>query len=58
MDHQVYKEVYFHEYCEICKHRDVKNTEEPCDTCLSEPINWNTHRPVKYDKQTKKEQTR
>lgn len=55
MDYQAYKEVYYHEYCKKCKHRDVDNTEMPCDECLSEPLNWNTHRPVKYEE---KESTR
>lgn len=58
MDYQAYKEVYFHEYCKTCRHRDVKNTDTPCDECLSEPTNWNTHRPVKYEKQVKKETKR
>lgn len=50
MDSQAYKEVYFHEYCKSCKHKQVEHTEDPCDECLSEPINLNTHRPVKYEK--------
>lgn len=54
MDHQAYKEVYFHKYCTSCRHKDVKNTDKPCDGCLSEPINWNTHRPVKYEKKETK----
>lgn len=55
MDHQAYKEVYFHEYCKKCKHRKVANTEEPCNECLGEPLNLNTHRPVKYEeKETKR----
>lgn len=55
MDYQAYKEVYYHEYCKKCKHRNVANTDMPCDECLSEPLNWNTHRPVKYEE---KESTR
>ena len=54
MDEQAYKEVYFHEYCKKCKHQNVKDTEVPCDECLSEPTNWNTHRPVKYEKKETK----
>lgn len=50
MDEQAYKEVYFHEYCKTCKNRQVKNNDEPCDECLSESLNLNTHRPVKYEK--------
>lgn len=55
MDHQAYKEVYFHEYCKKCRHENVDETEAPCDECLSEPTNWNTHRPVRYEE---KETTR
>lgn len=50
MDHQVYKEVYFHEYCKTCRYKKVEDTEAPCDECLSEPLNWNSHKPVKYEK--------
>lgn len=50
MDHQSYKEVYFHEYCKSCKYEKVENTETPCDECLSEPTNLNSHKPVKYEK--------
>lgn len=55
MDHQAYKEVYFGEYCKKCVHEKVKETEAPCDECLGEPLNWNTHRPVNYEeKETKR----
>lgn len=55
MDHQNYKEVYFHEHCKKCRHEKLKETEEPCAECLSEPTNWNSHRPVKYEeKETKR----
>lgn len=55
MDHQSYKEVYFHEYCKTCKHKDLKEHEEPCNECLSEPTNLDTHRPVRYEKKNAKE---
>lgn len=48
------KEVYFHEYCKTCKHKDVENTEDPCNECLSNPTNLYSHKPVKYEKTTKK----
>ena len=47
------KEVYFHEYCETCKHKDVKNTDDPCHECLSEPTNLYSHKPVKYEEAKK-----
>ena len=54
MDLQSYKEVYFDQYCKSCKHKDLKETEEPCDECLSEPTNLDSHKPVRYDKKETK----
>ena len=54
MDYQSYKEVYFHEYCKTCKYKDLKESEEPCDECLSGATNLNTHRPVYYKKKETK----
>lgn len=48
-DHE-YKEVYFNQYCKTCKHKDVKDTDDPCNECLDEPINLYSHKPVKYEK--------
>ena len=53
MDESGYKEVYFHEYCKTCKHKDVPEKDEPCDECMSEPVNMSTHRPVNYEKRSK-----
>lgn len=52
MDHQAYKEVYFHKYCEKCKHKKLADNESPCGECLNEPLNWNTHKPVKYEEKS------
>ena len=54
MDQQSYTEVRFHECCKKCKHEKVKETETPCDECMSEPTNWNSHRPVKYEEKESK----
>lgn len=43
------KEVYFDQYCEICKHFDLSADERPCSECLSEPVNQYSHKPVKYE---------
>ena len=53
MDHQAYKEVYYHEYCKTCKHEKLSEHEEPCSECMTEAFNWNTHKPVKYEKKEK-----
>ena len=59
MDHQAYKEVYFDKYCKTCEYKGNEETEEPCDECLAESINLNSHKPVKYkEKKMTHEKTR
>lgn len=43
------KEVYFHMYCEKCKHEKVKDIDEPCNECLDNPTNLYSHKPVKFE---------
>lgn len=47
---EIYKEVYFSEYCKTCKHKELDGTEEPCDTCLETFVNAYSHKPVMYEK--------
>ena len=53
MDKQQYKEVYYHLYCEKCKHQGVEHTEEPCNECLHNPVNLYSHKPVKFEEKEK-----
>lgn len=48
MDTNVFKEVDFFKYCPSCQHRDTPDVEEPCNECLTNPSNINSHRPVNY----------
>lgn len=43
--------VEFDKYCKTCKFKDVKDTkgEEPCNDCLSYPVNTNSRKPVRYE---------
>lgn len=43
------KEVYFEQYCQTCKNKDVAEADEPCFECLAEPANVDSHRPVRYE---------
>ena len=43
------KEVYFCAYCHKCKHKDIKETEEPCNECLTNAVNEYSHKPVKFE---------
>lgn len=45
----VYKEVYFNLYCKNCKYKDLKESDDPCDECLNEPVNLYSHKPVKWE---------
>lgn len=49
-----YKEVYFDQYCHTCIHFDKPGYEDPCDDCLSEPVNVYSHKPTKYVEKEKK----
>lgn len=45
-----YKEVYFHEYCKTCKYRDIKDWKDPCNPCLANTYNIDSHKPTYYEK--------
>lgn len=40
------KEVFFWEYCKTCEHCDTPEDQDPCNECLNEPSNENSHKPV------------
>ena len=44
-----YKEVYFSEYCKKCKGEKKEEYEEPCHSCLNEPTNVYSHKPVYFE---------
>ena len=43
------KEVYFYQYCSTCKYKDLKEEEDPCYDCLANPVNEDSHKPVRYE---------
>ena len=51
---QQYKEVYFDQYCETCKHEKQPEKEWVCDECLHNPINLYSHKPVNWEEKDKK----
>ena len=40
-----YKEVDFKHWCPKCKHRDVKETMDPCNECLEVGMREGTRKP-------------
>lgn len=43
------KEVYFDQYCSICKNEKVSEDEMPCRECLENAWNWYSHKPVMWE---------
>ena len=48
-----YKEVIYGDYCKKCVYEKKEEHEEPCDECLSNPVNLWTHKPTKYKEKEK-----
>lgn len=48
MEEDIYKEVYFGQYCKTCEHKDLKEKDEPCFSCLAEPTNLYSHKPTRW----------
>lgn len=46
------KLVEFDKYCVSCKHKRVPQTEEPCNECLTNPVNEDSHRPVMWEEKS------
>lgn len=40
------KEARFDIYCPKCIHKDLPETEDPCESCLLEPTNLHSEKPV------------
>ena len=46
---ETWLEVYFDEYCETCKYRNLTEREFPCSKCLTIPANLFSHQPVHWE---------
>ena len=44
------KEVFFGDWCPKCKHYDTEETDDPCNECLDNPSNEDSHKPVRWQK--------
>lgn len=47
------KEVYFDVYCKKCAYSESKESDDPCDECLTTPMNEYSHKPVMYKEKEK-----
>jgi len=42
------KEVYFNEYCPKCKNAETFEGDEPCNECLAQGWNDDSHKPIRF----------
>lgn len=43
-----YKIVEFVEFCPKCKYEKLTEEQEPCATCLNNPVNESSHKPTEF----------
>ena len=43
------KTVYFGQYRKSCKYRKLNDSKDPCNTCLANPTNTDSHLPLSYE---------
>jgi len=43
------KEVYFAQYCSKCKFGPLEEHQDPCDDCIEQGWNENSHKPIKFE---------
>ena len=45
--------VEYDKYCDKCKYKNIKDTEDPCDECLGSPVRESSKRPINWKKSEK-----
>ena len=46
--------VDYQKYCPTCEHYEVKETEDPCNDCLTYPANDDSRKPTMYKERSSK----
>ena len=47
------KLVDFDKYCMNCKYWTTESTEDPCNECLTNPANIDSHKPINFKEKVK-----
>lgn len=42
------KEVYYDLYCPNCEHKDLSEQDEPCNQCMCNSVQEDSHKPEFY----------
>lgn len=43
------KFVEYDKYCSKCKNKDLDDSDDPCNECLTTPVNLNSHKPICFE---------
>lgn len=54
MDQYTHEKIVDFAYCGICKHHDLTDKEEPCYSCVANPVNFESAKPTKYEEDSLK----
>jgi len=46
------KIVEFWVWCKRCKHNAVPETEDPCNECLADSVNEDSHKPTRWEEKS------
>ena len=44
--------VNYHKWCPLCKHCDKNENKDPCEECLTYPVNDDSRKPINFEKKT------
>lgn len=47
------KEVMYKDYCPKCIYADLEEVKDPCNECLNQGYNENSHKPIKFKEDLK-----
>ena len=45
---EFYKIVSFEKFCPLCEYEKLEDHKDPCNECLENPVNYETHQPVNF----------
>ena len=49
MDQITHEKIVDFAYCGICKNQELTEMDEPCSTCIANPVNFESKKPIKYE---------
>lgn len=51
-DEQKQKMVFYDEYCPKCKNWKTDEVKDPCNECMDQPFNYDSHKPINFQEKS------